>query len=88
MVAGELDLNTRDDLITASLTALGGGTAVLELDLSGVTFCDSSGISSLLALLNMTADTGKRLLVSNAQGQVERALVMTGLLDRLTQEPS
>jgi anti-anti-sigma factor len=83
-VSGELDLTTRDDLITAALEALAETPVVLDVDLSGVTFCDSSGISGLLAILRMSEGEGKRLIVSHPQHQVTRALEIAGVLDRLT----
>jgi len=84
-VHGELDLSTRDELINAAVPAL-ASAQVLELDLADVPFCDSSGISGVLAIYRMSADAGKHLVVTNPREQVRRALDVSGVLDRLTAE--
>lgn len=82
-VSGELDLTTRDDLINTVMGALDGQPDGLDLDLSGVGFCDSSGISGLLAVRRMSRGVGKRVVVVNPQQQVERSLAISGVLDEL-----
>ncbi|NIY65569.1 STAS domain-containing protein [Streptomyces malaysiensis] len=47
-VSGELDLVTADDLRQALQTAVGENRVVV-IDLGGVTFCDCTGLSALLA---------------------------------------
>jgi anti-anti-sigma factor len=84
-VAGELDLDTRDSLIGAAHKAL-APVRELEIDLSGVTFCDSSGVSGLIAVYRMAQESGKRIVVTNARAQVERTLTIAGVLPALTGE--
>ncbi|MGZ9931960.1 STAS domain-containing protein [Streptomyces sp. NC-S4] len=48
-VAGELDYDTRPLLRAALQAALTGGAYRLDVDMRGVTFCDCSGLSILLA---------------------------------------
>lgn len=87
-VAGELDLSSREVFISAALGALQQTTSVLEIDVSGVTFCDSSGVSGLLAVHRIAANDRKRMVVTNPQGRLERTLTIAGLLTMLTgQEP-
>jgi anti-anti-sigma factor len=83
LVVGELDLGTRDEFITAALDALARTQDVLELNLAGVTYCDSSGISGLLAVSRLSRDVGKRAVVTQPAGQVARALEMTGTIEML-----
>jgi anti-anti-sigma factor len=84
LIAGELDLTTRDDLINAAARALEQTATVLDLDLCGVSFCDSSGLSGVLAVARLAETAGKRVVVSNPGPQVRRTLFISGVLDRLT----
>jgi anti-sigma B factor antagonist len=84
MLAGEVDLSTRDALINATIRALADPVARLELDVSGVRFCDSSGISGFLAVRRIAAEHDTELLLTNASPQLEQLLVVTGLHDALT----
>lgn len=58
------------------------GTDV-NLDLSGLTFIDSSGISTLLVLHRQVGNAGGRLTVSGARGQVARVFEITMVADHL-----
>jgi anti-sigma B factor antagonist len=87
-IAGEVDLGTRESLISTAINALERTASTLELDLAGVTFCDSSGVSGFLAIHRIAANDGKRMIVTNPRGQLERTLTVAGLLTMLTgQEP-
>jgi anti-anti-sigma factor len=83
-ISGEIDLKNRESLISACIAALQESVSLLEIDLAGVTFCDSSGVSGLLAIHRIAAGDGKRMVLINPQGQVKRTLEVAGLLDRLT----
>ncbi|MFI1280096.1 STAS domain-containing protein [Streptomyces sp. NPDC020858] len=76
-VRGEIDLDhvgaLRRDLV-AALDAAGTG---LDLDLSAVTFCDSSGVHLLLALNTLAADADKTLVVTAVSRRVARVLEIT-----------
>ena len=82
-VAGELDLSTRDALIGAAVGTLGPRSR-LELDLTAVTYCDSLGISALVAVRNIAVNEGATVVVTGIAPQVERVLRTTGLLALLT----
>ncbi|GEK00351.1 STAS domain-containing protein [Streptomyces sp. ATE26] len=76
-VAGELDLETCPVLAQAAFAEpLGGMT--LHLELSGVSFMDSSGLNLLLQLHQRLDGEGGRLLVSGLQDQPARVLHLTG----------
>jgi anti-anti-sigma factor len=83
-VTGELDLSTRESFISAALGALEATPALLELDFAGVAFCDSSGVSGLLAVHRMAAGAGKRVVLANLRPQLVLTLSVAGLLDTLT----
>lgn len=87
-LTGEVDLAHRESLISAAIAALEESTSVLEIDLDGVTFCDSSGLSGFLAIHRIAESDGKRMVLINPHGQLQRTLEVAGLLDRLTGQDS
>ena len=77
---GEVDLGNSDQL-AESATAAGAGGGGVVLDMSGVTFMDSSGLK---ALLLATRDLGAGLAVVVTPGSsVERLIVLAGVADRI-----
>ncbi len=83
-VSGDLDLGTSPilGLRVAQLRADRG--ADLIVDLSGCDFCDSAGVSALIALRKRCDQEGWRLKIVHAQLAVRRMLVdFTGVGDYL-----
>lgn len=76
-VSGEIDAATCGAL-TAALEADGPGT-ISCIDLSGVTFMDSSGLRVLIAHQETLADTNRRLEVRDPSRSVRRLMEITGL---------
>ncbi len=74
---GEVDMVSAPRLGRAVLDALGGHPSVVEVDLAGVTFMDSSGINTLVEC-RQHAD-GAELKVVNPAAPVRRVLTVTGL---------
>lgn len=56
VVAGEIDLNTSDDLFTALEALADADAAIIDVDLSSVWFLDSSGIEILVRAHRLIAD--------------------------------
>jgi anti-sigma B factor antagonist len=83
-LTGELDLATAPDLLGRVRTALEGRPGAIVLDLSGVTFCDSSGINALMDAHTLAGAHGATLRVANAQRITLRALEVTGVLPLLS----
>lgn len=79
-VTGELDVATRDDFITAAIAHLNRG-AILDLDLSEVSFCDTTGISALIAVRNIATGDGGTVRVTAVSPNVERVLRATEALE-------
>ncbi|GAA3005266.1 STAS domain-containing protein [Actinokineospora diospyrosa] len=78
-LSGDLDYATAPEL-TAMVAALDlGQGAVLTLDLGRLVFCDSSGLSALLAAYRRALSVGGRLSVSAIDPNVARMLAITGL---------
>lgn len=85
-VAGELDLSTVDQLqqqVEQELLA-DRRPQRLVLDLTGLTFCDSTGLSAMLAAQMAGAEHGVAVIVANPRGMTLRVMEATGLLDILT----
>ncbi|MET0424879.1 MAG: STAS domain-containing protein [Actinoplanes sp.] len=78
-LAGELDINVRDDLREQILAAVADGDVTLDLD--QVTFIDSEALSALIDGYNTARECGTRFGVINAHGLVERVLAVSGTLD-------
>jgi anti-sigma B factor antagonist len=61
--SGELDIATAPVLEHAVARALDGQGGEFQLDLSGLTFLDSSGTKALVALHNRVESLGRRLVI-------------------------
>ncbi|MDX6222204.1 MAG: anti-sigma factor antagonist [Frankiales bacterium] len=77
-VAGEIDIATVPDLRDALETALHQNDPRVILDLTGVSFCDSSGLALLVATRRRLPD-GAPLRLVGAQPMVARVFQLTGL---------
>lgn len=82
-VSGELDLATSPEL-EAELQRANSGPELLVLDLRGVTFMDSTGLSLLVKAHRRAQDAHRRLAVVRGSAQVQRLLMLTGVAERLT----
>lgn len=79
-VSGDLDLASAESFIDSATASVGEGTA-LRLDLSEVTFMDSTGLGALITLRNLMADRGGSLVLVSASSAVSRVLELTGMSD-------
>jgi anti-sigma B factor antagonist len=78
-VKGELDMAAAPEL-TGAIVGSQGGTCI-TLDLTGVTFLDSSAIGALVASGREVADAGRRLQIGPRSDIVSRVLEITGLAE-------
>jgi anti-anti-sigma factor len=85
-VVGEVDIATSPQLREACLEALDRGGDV-ELDLGGVGFLDSSGISVLVQTRQRVDGLGRRFAIRSASRPVRRVLEISGLDAALGVEP-
>ncbi|MFF3485737.1 STAS domain-containing protein [Streptomyces sp. NPDC002701] len=76
-VAGALDFRTIATLRERATDAATGHRH-LVLDMSRVTFCDSSGLNTLLRLLRHVRDNGATLTLTGVPAQTKRLLTITG----------
>ncbi len=77
-VTGEVDLQNSDALRQAGETALSEPRCrTLQVDLSAVTFLDSSGVGALVGLRNAALNKGGSLVLVSPQPPVRRVLELT-----------
>jgi anti-sigma B factor antagonist len=78
-VAGEVDIATSPELRDACLEAVNNGAGPVGLDLGGVTFLDSSGISVLVQARQRLAAMGRGLELRAVSRPVRRVFEVSGL---------
>jgi anti-sigma B factor antagonist len=85
---GEIDHDSRNVLDAAADAALQRGSTRLVIDLAGVTFCDSGGLSLFLQLHKETTGRGGSLHLAGARAPVLNVLTATNLDRLLTLHPT
>jgi anti-sigma B factor antagonist len=78
-VHGEIDLYTAPRLQSELMTALSGSPVRLIVDMSGVDFCDSTGINVLLAAHRQARERGGELQLAGPGSATRKVLQVTGL---------
>lgn len=81
-VRGELDLCSVKELPRAEYASRGDLTTVL-IDLSGLTFCDLTGLRALMAFRRMHEAHGRSVAVVRANPFIWRLMRLCGLTDQL-----
>jgi anti-sigma B factor antagonist len=80
-VTGEIDLPHARDLVVALRKVIADEPMVISLDLSGVTFMDSTGIQVLMGARADAVRAGTAMRIQKTSAQVQRVLQLTGLLE-------
>ena len=80
-VTGDVDLATAPELGQRLNLVIAAGNGDVDVDLSNVTFLDSSGLAVLLAARQGLHDQHHRLTVRNPSTPVLRILELSGVLD-------
>ena len=83
VLAGELDMAAALDL-EIQIVAHADRAWSLTLDLSKLSFMDSTGLRVLLGAHQRAQETGRRFALVRGADQVERVLTLTGVRDLLT----
>lgn len=81
-VAGDIDISTSSRLRAELFELLADAPGAAVIDMTGVGFCDSSGISVLVQLNRHCEETGIDLSLAPSK-VLRRALELTGLLPTL-----
>jgi anti-sigma B factor antagonist len=81
IVSGEIDLYTAPRLNSelAAVTASAAPASRVIIDLSGVEFCDSTGMNVLLSCLRQIQERGGELELAAPRPAVRKILQVTGL---------
>ena len=82
MVAGEIDMHTAPRLRELIFELIEGDGQPFVVDLSGVSFCDSTGLNLAAAARNHAARHGVMFAFVGLNARVDRVFRMTGM-DRL-----
>jgi anti-anti-sigma factor len=83
VLSGELDMASAGLLDCPLLQISADGTTSFTLDLSGLTFIDSSGIRAVLAAMGLCAARDCEFRVVPGPAQVQRVFEVSGLSDHL-----
>lgn len=86
-VGGEIDLYTAPQLRDELVGSLEEGTRRLLVDMSGTEFCDSTGISVLLAGMKRAREKDGDLEIVAPRPAVMKVLEVTGLHEVFTIHP-
>ena len=78
-VAGDLDHTNAQQLRRAAREAALPAGRLLAVDLGKLTFCDSSGITALIAVRNHVVSVGAQVALVAVPANTRRLLDMTGL---------
>ena len=84
VVAGELSLAEAPVLERHLADVLGSASSAIVVDLAGVDFIDSTGLSVLVRAQQQASERGVEFGVQNPRAQAHRLLSLTGLEERLT----
>jgi anti-sigma B factor antagonist len=84
-VRGELDAFTMADVRAVIAEAVDGDVA---LDLTGITFIDSSGLAMIVEARQRLESQDRRLIVGPRSRIVQRLLELSGMAARLDAEPT
>jgi anti-sigma B factor antagonist len=75
---GELDMATRSRVENALIRAEDSDAAVIELDLGGLTFMDSSGLHVVLDARRRAGEKGHKLVLLEGPEAVQQIFELTG----------
>ncbi len=78
-LSGEVDIAAVEEVLTRAERYLQNRPAVLEIDLQGVTFIDSSGLGALVRIRNQAGEQGTKVVLVSVSGASRRLLELSGL---------
>jgi anti-anti-sigma factor len=78
-MAGELDIATAEKAYSYISDIIDGGPAPVTVDLSGLTFCDASGLGVLARIARHAKQAGRQLKLSSARPSLLKLMRLTGL---------
>jgi anti-anti-sigma factor len=85
-LVGELDLSTVPIFVEALNELLDGDPTKIELDMSKLSFMDSSGVGAYVVAYRKAQGKGSQLSVGERSSLVQRVLQLSGVEEALAQE--
>jgi anti-sigma B factor antagonist len=73
----EIDVTNADEARQALVEAVSQGPAVLIIDMTATTFCDSAGVAAIVTAYRQASASGMQILL--VAPAVERILMLTGI---------
>jgi anti-sigma B factor antagonist len=78
-VTGELDIATAEQAYAYISEVIDGRPAPVTVDLSGLTFCDASGLGALARIARHARQAGRQLMLTSARPSLMKIMRITGL---------
>jgi len=78
-VTGELDIATAEQAYSYLSEVIDGRQAPVTVDLSGLTFCDASGLGVLARAARYAQQKGRQLMLTSARPSLVKIMRITGL---------
>ena len=78
-LAGELDIATAEQAYSYISEVIDGRQAPVSVDLSGLTFCDASGLGVLARIARHARQAGRQLSLTAARPSLLKIMRITGL---------
>jgi anti-sigma B factor antagonist len=78
-VAGELDIATAEQAYAYISEVIDSGPTTVSVDLSGLTFCDASGLGVLARIARHARQAGRQLKLTSARPSLLKIIRLTGL---------
>jgi anti-anti-sigma factor len=88
VLMGELDIASAEDALRRVAEAERGSPSLLVIDLSTLTFVDSSGVRVVLVADDHARRAGRRLAIRLGKGPALRVFSALGLVDRFEVLPA
>lgn len=85
---GELDYTNAERLQHDLQEAIGPGVCNLVIDLTDLSFCDSTGIQVFLTIRKITQDRGGSIALTSLQPRLEKLFHLTGLAPAFGIQPT
>ena len=87
-VLGECDLYNAQHLTRAAQERLARGVKRLRIDMSGVSYLDSTGVGAIIRLVQSAKKMGRELRFSGITGTPRRVLVMSNIISIMKEDPA
>ncbi len=78
-VTGELDIATAEQAYSYISEVIDGLPAPVTVDLSGLTFCDASGLGALARIARHARQAGRQLMLTSVRPSLMKIMRITGL---------